>query len=196
MHPIDPGLIPIYERVGRDNLGHSLETAVLIELIGRGCEVHYFRTPQGNEIDFHAVDARGSTLLVQVCTNAIDPATLDREIRSLIERWHLHNELFGDDVRFLGVLPTDSGLRLLIRQPAIAGTPATDEEIQRFFTESGWERFVMEGNTAYFDPERCVAISDTHRGNIVLMEDGLLAPIDLRVQLLTGSPPQLMTKTN
>ena len=50
-----------------------------------------------------------------------------------LERWSLHNELFGDDVRFLGALSTDSGLRLLIQQPAIAGTPATDEEILRFF---------------------------------------------------------------
>ncbi|MCF7676420.1 MAG: hypothetical protein K9N23_19045 [Akkermansiaceae bacterium] len=102
-----------------------------------------------------------------------------------LERWSLHNELFGDDVRFLGAVATDSGLRLLIQQPAIAGTPATDEEIQRFFTDSGWQRFIIEGNVAYFDPGRRVAISDTHRGNIILMEDGLLAPIDLRVQLLS-----------
>ncbi|RPJ32901.1 MAG: hypothetical protein EHM17_12105 [Verrucomicrobiaceae bacterium] len=104
-----------------------------------------------------------------------------------LERWQLHNELFGDQVEFLGALQTDSGLRLLIRQPAIAGTPATDEEIQRFFTESGWKRFVIEGNTAYFDPSRRLVISDTHRGNIILMDDGLLAPIDLRVQPLAGS---------
>lgn len=104
-----------------------------------------------------------------------------------LERWFLHNELFGDYVRFLGVLATDSGLRLLIQQPAIAGTPATDEEIQRFFTSSGWLRFVIDGNVAFFDPERRVVISDTHRGNIILMDDGLLAPIDLRVQAVSGS---------
>jgi hypothetical protein len=32
-----------------------------------------------------------------------------------------------------------------------------------------------------------VVISDTHRGNLILMDDGLLAPIDLRVQLLSGA---------
>lgn len=56
---------------------------------------------------------------------------------SYLERWHFHNEVFGDQVAFLGALQTDSGLRLLIRQPAIAGTPATDEQIRRFFTDSG-----------------------------------------------------------
>jgi hypothetical protein len=40
---------------------------------------------------------------------------------------------------------------------------------------------------AYFDPIARVVISDTHRGNIILMEDGLLAPIDLRVQPLQGA---------
>jgi hypothetical protein len=104
-----------------------------------------------------------------------------------LERWSLHNELFGDDVRFLGALATDPGLRLLIQQPAIAGTPATDEEIQRFFTSTGWQRFIIDGNVAYFDPARRVVISDTHRGNIILMDDGLLAPIDLRVQPVSGS---------
>jgi hypothetical protein len=104
-----------------------------------------------------------------------------------LERWLLHNELFGDQVSFLGALESDFGLRLLIHQPAIAGVPATDEQIRQFFTESGWKPFVIEGHIAFFDPERNVAISDTHRGNLILMDDGLLAPIDLRVQPLSGS---------
>ncbi|MCX6845906.1 MAG: hypothetical protein NTU84_04980 [Verrucomicrobia bacterium] len=104
-----------------------------------------------------------------------------------LERWQLHNELFGDQVTFLGALQTESGLRLMIRQPAIAGTPATDEQIQQFFTDAGWKRFEIVGNTAFFDADRRVVISDTHRGNIILMQDGLLAPIDLRVQPLSES---------
>jgi hypothetical protein len=104
-----------------------------------------------------------------------------------LERWHLHNEVFGDQLAFLGALQTDSGLRLLIRQPAIAGTPATEKQIQQFFTETGWRPFVVGGNIAYLDPERQIVISDTHRANLILMEDGLLAPIDLRVQSISGS---------
>jgi hypothetical protein len=104
-----------------------------------------------------------------------------------LERWLLHNELFGDDVQFLGALATPQGLRLLIRQTAIQGTPASEEEIARFFIQSGWRKFIIDGNTAYFDPDRQIAVSDTHRGNIVLMPDGNLAPIDLRVQHLSGS---------
>lgn len=111
-----------------------------------------------------------------------------------LERWHLHVELFGDEVSFLGALSTDQGLRLLIRQRAIAGTPATETQIDAFFTSSGWRRFVVEGEVAYFDPERKIVISDTHRGNLILMDDGLLAPIDLRVQALDGSLLDIVRK--
>lgn len=104
-----------------------------------------------------------------------------------LERWHLHNELFGDSVRFLGALEEDGRLRLVIQQQAIQGEPATLDQINDFFTRNGWKRFTANGEVAYFDPERQVVISDTHRGNLILMADGLLAPIDLRVQSLTGA---------
>lgn len=104
-----------------------------------------------------------------------------------LERWQLHNEVFGDSVEFLGVLDTPDGMRLIISQPAIEGSPATLEQIGHFFTESGWRPFHIGGNLAYFDPERRLVVSDTHRANLILMEGGMLAPIDLRVQPLTGS---------
>jgi predicted AAA+ superfamily ATPase len=77
-------------RIGRAHTGHALETAVFIELLRRGCEVHYLRTPQGNEVDFHAIDPNGQVLLVQVCATAADPATLARETRSLTEAHAVH----------------------------------------------------------------------------------------------------------
>lgn len=105
-----------------------------------------------------------------------------------LERWHLHNELFFDNVRFLGaILLPDGKHRLLIRQPAIKGVPATTEQIADFFISNGWNKFMVRDEVAFFDPERHVVISDTHRGNLILMEDGLLAPIDLRVQHLSGA---------
>ena len=105
-----------------------------------------------------------------------------------LERWLLHNAFFADQVRFLGVVTTPDGNRLIIEQPAIAGIPATSEaQIRDFFIGNGWKPFTSDGETAFFDPENGLAISDTHRGNLILMPDGLLAPIDLRIQKLSGS---------
>ncbi|MBI2926795.1 MAG: ATP-binding protein [Verrucomicrobia bacterium] len=82
-YPIDPGLISLYERTGRANLGHALETVVLLELERRGCETDYVRTREGYEVDFFARDPEGNATLLQVCTDVSDTATHEREVRAL-----------------------------------------------------------------------------------------------------------------
>ena len=82
-YPVDPGLIPVFDRTGSANFGHALEAAVMVELERRGCEVTYVRTPEGCEVDFLARDATGETELIQVCADLADPATAQRERRAL-----------------------------------------------------------------------------------------------------------------
>jgi predicted AAA+ superfamily ATPase len=82
-YPVDPGLIPVYERTGRPNLGHALETAVLVELERRGCEVAYVRTKEGFEVDFIGRSPLGKWTLLQVCAEISNPVTREREIRAL-----------------------------------------------------------------------------------------------------------------
>ena len=82
-YPVDPGLIPIFDRTGRANLGHALETAVLVELERRRCEVTYVRTSEGYEVDFLARAGTGEMELIQVCADLSDPATAAREGRAL-----------------------------------------------------------------------------------------------------------------
>jgi hypothetical protein len=82
-YPVDPGLIPLYERTGRPNLGHALETAVLIELERRGHQTAYIRTRNGLEVDFLATGFGRPPKLIQVCLDISDRATRDREVRAL-----------------------------------------------------------------------------------------------------------------
>jgi len=89
-YPIDAGLIPIFDRTGRPNLGHALETAVLIELERRRYTVAYVRTPGGFEVDFSARSPDGETHLIQVCADASAPETAERELRALEEARALH----------------------------------------------------------------------------------------------------------
>ena len=73
----------MFDRTGRANTGHALETAVLVELERRGFEVTYLRTPEGYEVDFVARAAGGGMELIQVCADLSDPATAARELRAL-----------------------------------------------------------------------------------------------------------------
>lgn len=91
-YPIDPGLIPVFERSSRGNLGHALESAVLIELERRRAAVTYVRTPAGHEVDFLARYPDGGLDLIQVCVDAADPQTAQRELRALAEAGELNPE--------------------------------------------------------------------------------------------------------
>jgi uncharacterized protein len=82
-YPIDPGLISPYERTGRANLGHGLETVILLELEQRCCEIDYVRTRDGFEVGFFARNPAGGVTLIQVCTDVSDADTYTREVRAL-----------------------------------------------------------------------------------------------------------------
>ncbi|MBI4989426.1 MAG: ATP-binding protein [Rhodocyclales bacterium] len=90
VYPIDPGLIPVFDRSGKSNLGHALETCVLLELDRRGAEVSYVRTPGGSEVDFLVRYPAGGEELIQVCASLDDPAPRERELRALAEAAAIH----------------------------------------------------------------------------------------------------------
>jgi len=119
-YPIDPGLISLYERTGRVNLGHALETAVFLELERRGCETDYVRTRDSYEVDFFARNPEGDATLIQVCTDVSDPSTYEREVRALSAAAAEHRGALPLLITF-DTLPPRSPLPKLLRwQPAIA----------------------------------------------------------------------------
>lgn len=83
--PADPGLIALFDRSGRANLGHALETAILLALLRRGAEVSYVRTGSGFEVDFLARFLGGDERLIQVCADMSAGPTLEREVRGLTD---------------------------------------------------------------------------------------------------------------
>jgi hypothetical protein len=90
VYPVDPALIPLFDRSGRANLGHGLETCVLLELERRGAECAYVRTASGFEVDFLARYPDGQEALIQVCAELDDPDTRERETRALLEAHREH----------------------------------------------------------------------------------------------------------
>lgn len=82
-YPIDPGLIPLYERPGREQRGRALETAVLLELERREYSVTWLRVGDDLEVDFFATRPGDPPLLVQVSMDTAADATWEREVRAL-----------------------------------------------------------------------------------------------------------------
>jgi predicted AAA+ superfamily ATPase len=83
VYPVDPGLIPVYERASRENRGRSLEIAVLLELERRGYDIGWVRVGDDLEVDFYAESQVADPLLIQVSLDTASEATWEREIRSL-----------------------------------------------------------------------------------------------------------------
>lgn len=73
-----------FDRSGRFQPSKALETAVFIELMRRGAQVSYVQTAGGFEVDFLARFPGGRQELVQVCAEARDAATEERELRALL----------------------------------------------------------------------------------------------------------------
>jgi hypothetical protein len=90
VYPVDPGLIPLFDRTGRRNIGHSLETCVMLELERRGAEIGYVRNSTGSEVDFLATYPEGRRELIQVCADMRSPDVREREIGALTIALHEH----------------------------------------------------------------------------------------------------------
>lgn len=82
-YPIDTGLIAIYERGGRENVGRALETAVFLELERRGYQAGWVRAGDDAELDFYAERHGDQPLLLQVCLETTSDETWHREIKAL-----------------------------------------------------------------------------------------------------------------
>lgn len=84
VHPVDPGLIPVFDRSGKANLGHALESAVRVELERRRADVRYVRTKEGFEVDFLARWPGRGEALIQVAADLSEAGTREREVRALL----------------------------------------------------------------------------------------------------------------
>ena len=108
IYPIDPGLIPLFDRSGKPNIGHALETCIMLDLDRRGAEVGYVHTGEGYEVDFLA-RYPGKEELIQVCASLDEPATRERETRALLDAARQHPRaslhLIGLDIPTVFDLP-------------------------------------------------------------------------------------------
>ena len=85
VYPIDMGLITLFDPSGKLNIGHALETCVMLELERRGAEVSYVKNASGSEVDFLARYRDGRRELLQVCAEMDAPEVREREIQGLVE---------------------------------------------------------------------------------------------------------------
>src|SRR3990167_2948742 len=84
VYAIDPGLINAVTLNKQYDFGRLFETVVYLDLKRQGCKVNYYLTHKRFEIDFLAQTIDGRQKLIQVCWDASDKDTFEREERALL----------------------------------------------------------------------------------------------------------------
>ena len=128
VYPVDQGLIPAFDRSGKPNLGHALETAVLIELERRSCQVAYVRTKTGCEVDFLATSPQGEKIYIQVCSDLSAGDVCKREFRSLTELLSLRSKA---DFLLLTLTTADVSIGQKEAPPGVTVRPAWEWLLER-----------------------------------------------------------------
>ena len=107
--------------------------------------------------------------------------------------WHLANQVFGDNVEFIGVIESSRGLVLINAQPELEAADAerphpSKAEICEWLRKAGFN-YQSGAWVRDFDG---VVLSDEHEGNFIATAEGI-RPIDLHLRQLPGQHGPLIT---
>jgi hypothetical protein len=100
-----------------------------------------------------------------------------------LTRWALHNQLFGESVRFLGALKNEAGFQLVISQVWIASRldcpTASEQEIESYFEYLGFQKMPHLEVPVFFNPALDLVVLDAQPHNVLKDDAGNLVPIDV-----------------
>ncbi|MDA7888207.1 hypothetical protein N9A86_02340 [Akkermansiaceae bacterium] len=100
-----------------------------------------------------------------------------------LSRLDLQNEIFADDVTFVGIAGLKHDCRIVTRQSDIPGVSASNEDIIRLMTqELGFILLPPKFSVGYLESlaflRDDVAVFDLRPANVVITESGIIVPID------------------
>jgi hypothetical protein len=111
-------------------------------------------------------------------------------VLAYLDRLTASNEVFGDDVRIVGVVRRGLQLQILTSQPWIfeeeGGVAISLVEIDSYFERLKFRQFKEpDGQAAFYDPDTGLVVTDAHSRNFIRSK-GELVPIDVKLE-----PPTL-----
>lgn len=148
-----------------------------------------FDSASGSWIKFTKPSCAGYVVSFETGMPALEPGLPLEYLQRLI----LQNELFSDQINFVGIGGSKRQPRIMTRQPDIIGEAAEDEEIIRMMTRDlDFKCLEPRFSVGYQDSlafvRGDVAVFDLRSANVVRTEQGLIIPIDaIPVRLDAGA---------
>lgn len=114
-----------------------------------------------------------------------------------LRRLELQNDLFGDDIKVLGLTPAN---RFAISQPRLKGEDPSENEIKQVLEAAGWQRVPMKlqdlpttlMGSAWWHREEQVIMLDARKPNFKKTSEGAVLPIDLVLADLSAEMRELL----
>jgi hypothetical protein len=100
------------------------------------------------------------------------------DVASYLNNAAWSNSLFGDDIRFEGVVETDRGPAIIVSQPFISGRKASKRRIRRWFESQG---YLPNGYNQWRHPATGAVVADAHQGNLIVVDRRHVVPVDLQI---------------
>lgn len=162
-------------------------------ILGEGGEHIVEISESGDRVIKHTKGQFGFVLRPFAARRGGDYLHLDEATpREYVQRLHLHNEVFGDDSRVIGVSKAFSDdANLVVSQKLIRGDPPSEVELLAFMRDKGFQRVANKWlgdehlekfSSVWFDPKTGILVTDVKPDNFVKSASGQIDSVDTIVQ--------------
>jgi hypothetical protein len=127
----------------------------------------------GYAADVELIHPRGWNAKPRITAGLVDASPLE-----YLFRLQQQNELFGDDIRVMGVARFPQGVSVLTTQPFYEGARTGQSDIDSWFEQRAWRKLPAKDG-AFYDAEMDLLIMDALPRNVLTMLDGNLMPFDV-----------------
>jgi hypothetical protein len=127
----------------------------------------------GYSADVEMVHPRGWKAKPRITAGLVDASPLE-----YLFRLHQQNEIFGDEIRVMGVARFPQGVSVLTTQPFYEGDRTGQADIDAWFGHLGWKKLPAKDG-AFYDAAKDLLIMDALPRNVLTLANGGLMPFDV-----------------
>ncbi|MEZ0273811.1 MAG: hypothetical protein ACAH88_02810 [Roseimicrobium sp.] len=170
--------------------GELFDPARLGKQLDEGGEhaVHSAADQRGKVYKVTSPGYAGSTRVAHQRQDGVRVTEDDALPNEYLDRWTIHNEVFGGDVTLEGVLETPQGPRFVVSQRLLKGNIPSVPQVHKHLADE--LKFVPTGDGHWYRAADNVALADTKPANFIVDEKGQVLAVDV----ITFRPTAAMLK--
>jgi hypothetical protein len=148
---------------------HSVEINEALGMVFKSTHPGKF----GYSADVELVHPRGWKSKPRITAGLVDASP-----EEYLFRLAMQNELFGDEIRVMGLARFPQGVSVLTTQPFYEGERTEQTHIDAWFESPGWSKLADKPG-AFYDAVKNLLVMDALPRNVLTLRNGNLMPFDV-----------------